>query len=638
MMHLKKNPFFAFLLISSISFAQEPALIPIPVSAEYNKGNYDLGKIIIISAPKEASLQVAFDLLNQKLGVIGKRKIQWLWETGAQASMANIRLELLSKNKSQQLGKEGYSLTVNAKGIQITANEAAGLFYGIQTLTQLLPKELASKSAQTNLLIKVPFAKITDYPKFVWRGMMFDVSRHFFTKAEVKQFIDEMAEYKYNILHFHLTDDEGWRIEIKAYPNLTKKGAFNVKKIGRFTEFSKPEPNEPRDFGGFYTQEDLKELIQYAKDRFIEIMPEVDVPGHSMAVIASYPELSCTPEAINYQVISGEPFIDWSTGHAIALQDNTLCPANEKVYTFLDKVFGEISAIFPFEYMHIGGDECPKNYWEKNPQILAMMKREGLNTTQEVQAFFTRRLSKIVASKGKKMMGWDEILEGGGLPQSTAVMSWRGEAGGIQAAKDGHEVVMTPNNHVYVDLMQGDIAVEPQVYNTVRLKDSYDFNPTPAGINEKFVKGGQANLWSEQLFSYRHLQYMVYPRSFAVAERLWSPRERTDWNGFINRVESHFERFDAAEKKYAPSMYEPKISFTKNDKNEIAVELTPEISNVSFHYSFDNSYPDKFYPVAVGKVLVPKDAEQIRIISIKNGKQVGRFISISRVDMIKRSK
>lgn len=637
-MKLKKLLLLTSLLLSFTTFAQEPSLIPIPVKAEYSKGNYSLTNNIIISAPKNASLDVAYNLLNQKIGIIGKRKIQWLWGTGSQANVANIRLELLTNAKNQRLGKEGYQLTVNAKGVHIVANEAAGLFYGIQTLTQLMPKELGAKSPQNNISIKIPYAKIVDYPNFAWRGMMFDVSRHFFTKAEVKQFIDEMAEYKYNILHFHLTDDEGWRVEIKAYPNLTKKGAFNAKKIGRFTEFSKPEANEPRDFGGFYTQEDLKELVQYAKARFVEIMPEVDVPGHSMAAVASYPELSCTPEAVNYQVISGEPFIDWSTGHAIALQDNTLCPANEKVYTFLDKVFGEMATIFPFDYMHIGGDECPKNYWEKNPQILAFMKQEGLKTPQEVQAYFTRRLSKIVTSKGKKMMGWDEILEGGGLPQSTSVMSWRGEAGGIQAAKDGHEVVMTPNNHVYIDLMQGDIAAEPQVYNTVRLKDSYDFNPTPAGIIVKNVKGGQANLWSEQLFNYRHLQYMVYPRSFAIAERLWSPRERSDWNGFINRVESHFERFDAAEKKYAPSMYEPKISFSKNAKNEILVELTPEISNVSFHYSFDNSYPDKFYPAAVGKISVPKDAEQIRIIAIKNGKQVGRFISVSRADMNNRSK
>ncbi len=637
-MKLKNLLYLASLLFSLPSFAQEPSLIPIPVSADYAKGNYSLGNNIIISAPKNAALDVAYDLLNQKVGLIGKRKIQWLWATGPQASVANIRLELLTNKKNQQLGKEGYQLTVNAKGVQIVANEAAGLFYGVQTLVQLMPKELAAKSPQNNLSIKIPYAKIMDYPKFAWRGLMFDVARHFFTKAQVKQFIDEMAEYKYNILHFHLTDDEGWRVEIKAYPNLTKKGAFNVKKIGRFTEFSKPEANEPRDFGGFYTQEDLKELVQYAKARFVEIMPEVDVPGHSMAAVASYPELSCTPEAVNYQVISGEPFIDWSTNHAVALQDNTLCPANEKVYTFLDKVFGELAAIFPFEYMHIGGDECPKNFWEKNPQIIAFMKQEGLKTPQEVQAYFTRRLSKIVTSKGKKMMGWDEILEGGGLPQSTAVMSWRGEAGGIQAAKDGHEVVMTPNNHVYIDLMQGDIAVEPEVYNTVRLKDSYDFNPTPAGINVKNVKGGQANLWSEQLYNYRHLQYMVYPRSFAIAERLWSPRERSDWNGFVNRVESHFERFDAAEKKYAPSMYEPKISFSKNAKNEILVELVPEISNVSFHYSFDNSYPDKFYPAAIGKISVPKDAEQIRIVAVKNGKQVGRFISVSRADMIKRSK
>ncbi len=467
---------------------------------------------------------------------------------------------------------------------------------------------------------------------------MLDVARHFFTKEEVKRFIDEMVAYKYNVLHFHLTDDEGWRVEIKSFPNLTKKGAFNVKKVGHFTDFSKPLPDEPRTYGGFYTQDDIKELVKYGQERFVNIMPEIDVPGHSMAAVASYPELSCTPDAVNYQVISGEPFIDWSHGHPEALQDNTLCPANEKVYTFLDKVMGEVSQLFPFEYIHMGGDECPKNYWDKNPQILAMRKELGLKNSQEVQAHFVRRLEKIITSKGKRMMGWDEILEGGGLPKNTAVMSWRGMEGGIQAAKDGHEVVMTPNNHVYIDLMQGDKAIEPPVYKTVRLRDSYAFNPVPAGVDAKLVKGGQANLWSEQLFNYRHLQYMTYPRSFAIAEALWSEPANRNWDNFIGRVEAHMARFDVAQKKYAPSMYEPIIEVNRNAVGELMVQLSTEISGLTIHYSFDHSFPDQFYPVASGPVLVPKDATVMKIVTYRGDKAMGRTLDLTVNDMINRAK
>lgn len=628
---------FVFLLtISANLLAQTPAIIPIPVKAEYPTGKFVLPKTITIDAPKVNVLKSALKTLEAKLTNLGGRKIQWVLPTNNAPTTANIRLQL-NQSISSELGKEGYTIQVDAKGVQINANTAKGLFYGIQTFYQLLPKEIESNKAVNISFVSIPFAKITDYPRFEWRGMMFDVARHFFSKDDVKKFIDEMSQYKYNLMHWHLTDDEGWRIEIKSYPNLTQKGAWNVKKTGRFTTFSKPGKDEPRTYGGFYTQEDIKEIVQYAQERFVDIMPEVDVPGHSMAAVASYPELSCTPEAKDYQVISGEPFIDWSHGHPEALQDNTLCPANENVYVFLDKVFGEIAPLFPFEYMHIGGDECPKNYWAKNPQILDLMKRENLKTPQEVQAYFTRRLSKIVASKGKTMMGWDEILEGGGLPKSTAVMSWRGIAGGIQASNEGHAVVMTPNNNVYIDLMQGDGFVEPPVYKTVRLKDSYDFNPVPEGVKADMVKGGQANLWSEQLFNYRHAQYMTYPRSFAIAECLWSPMANKNWNDFINRTEKHFERFDVAEKKYAPSMYEPIFNFSRNNLGEIVVNLSSETEGVSYHYSFDYSYPDKFYPIANNSsVVVPKDADLMRIICIKNGKQVGRLIDVPVSGMVKR--
>ncbi|MEN9959909.1 MAG: hypothetical protein RL045_159 [Bacteroidota bacterium] len=616
--------------LSFVSLAQNPSIIPIPSKAVYPTGKFTLPTSISISGPSDSQMKVAYATLVGKLKGATGRSVS-LKSTGA----ATIQLLLVSNAK---LGAEGYELQVNSNGVKIKANKLAGLFYGIQTLYQLLPKEIESKSMAKGVQWTIPYANITDTPRFAWRGQMFDVARHFFSKEDVKKFIDDMVEYKYNILHFHLTDDEGWRIEIKSYPNLTKKGAFNVKKEGRFTTFSKPDPNEPRTYGGFYTQEDIKELVKYGQERFVNIVPEIDVPGHSMAAVASYPELSCTPGADKYEVISGEPFIDWSHGHPEALQDNTLCPANENVYTFLDKVMGEVASLFPYDYIHMGGDECPKNYWDKNPEILALRAREGLKNSQEVQAYFVRRLEKIIATKGKRMLGWDEILEGGGLPKGTSVMSWRGIKGGVEAAKLGHEVVMTPNDNVYVDLMQGDVALEPPVYRTVRLTDSYAFNPVPVGVDAKLVKGGQANMWSEQLFNYRHLQYMMWPRALAISESLWSTNENKNWDHFISRVEDHMERFDVADKKYAPSMYEAIVKVTRNAKGELFVELKNEISGLKIHYSFDNSYPDNHYPVASGLVAVPKDAELLRIVSYRGAEMKGRTMNISRADLEKRAR
>ena len=616
--------------LSFVSSAQKPSIIPIPTEATYPVGKFNLPSSISISGPSDEQMKVAYATLVGKLKVATGRSVS-LKSAGA----ATIQLQLVNNAK---LGAEGYELQVNSKGVKIMANKLAGLFYGIQTLYQLLPKEIESKSVAKGMKWTIPYAQITDTPRFAWRGQMFDVARHFFSKEDVKKFIDDMVEYKYNILHFHLTDDEGWRIEIKSYPNLTKKGAFNVKKEGRFTTFSKPEPNEPRTYGGFYTQEDIKELVKYGQERFVNIVPEIDVPGHSMAAVASYPELSCTPGADKYEVISGEPFIDWSHGHPEALQDNTLCPANEQVYTFLDKVMGEVASLFPYEYIHMGGDECPKNYWDKNPEILALRAREGLKNSQEVQAYFVRRLEKIISSKGKRMLGWDEILEGGGLPKGTAVMSWRGIKGGVEAAQLGHEVVMTPNDNVYVDLMQGDRALEPPVYRSVRLTDSYAFNPVPVGVDAKLVKGGQANMWSEQLFNYRHLQYMMWPRALAISEALWSLNENKNWTDFVGRVENHMARFDVADKKYAPSMFEAIVNVSKNAKGELFVELKNEIPGLTIHYSFDNSYPDNHYPASSGLVAVPKDAELMRIVSYRGAKMMGRTMNITRADLEKRAK
>jgi hexosaminidase len=537
----------------------------------------------------------------------------------------------------EPLGNEGYRLAVTTEDISIFAPKPAGLFYGMQTLLQLMPKEIESKEVVKNISWTVPAVNITDRPRFGWRGLMLDVSRHFFTVDEVKAFIDDMARYKYNLMHFHLTDDQGWRLEIKSLPKLTEVGAWNVKKTGRFNYFTPPADNEPRDFGGFYTQEQMKELIRYAKDRYVDIMPEIDVPGHSLAAIASYPDLSCTPGT--YKVNSGDPFMDWhNDGTFTARIDNTLCPANEKVYGFLDKVFTEVAALFPFEYIHMGGDECAKNFWEKSAEVKALMQREKLKDMHEVQSYFVGRVSTIVGSKGKKMMGWDEILEGG-LVKDASVMSWRGMKGGIEAAKMGHEVVMTPTTHAYFDYMQGDAAIEPPVYASLRLKKTYEFEPLPEGVDPKLIKGGQANLWTEQIYNTRHMQYMLWPRAMAIAEAVWSPKQSRNWNNFVGRVENHFGRFQQADRKYAPSIYDPSVKVSKDAKGNLLLDFETEIDGLTVHYSFDNSFPDYHYP-AYGRtpIAVPVDAAPLKVVTYRAGKQVGRMMTISVEDLRKRVK
>ncbi|MEO5684403.1 MAG: beta-N-acetylhexosaminidase [Chitinophagaceae bacterium] len=463
----------------------ELSLIPQPVSLQRLNGNFTLPANPVIETTPAGTGVAAY--LSKKISTATGYSVT-VKET-LSSTTGTIQLKIVT-DKSYK--KEQYQLKADANGIVVTAADPAGLFYGVQTLLQLLPPAIESKTVITGSGWLIPAVNITDYPRFAWRGLMFDVSRHFFTKQEVKEFMDQMARYKFNLLHLHLTDDNGWRIEIKSYPRLTTVGAWNVQKTGTFNKFSSPTADEPRTYGGFFTQDDIRELVAYAKAQFINILPEIDIPGHSLAAIASYPELSCTPGT--YQVNSGEPFMIWPPkGHFYGLLDNTLCPANDKVYVFLDKVFTEVAALFPFEYIHMGGDETARNFWEKNDQIKALMIKEKLKDLNEVQSYFVKKVEKIIESKGKKMIGWDEILDGGLAPNAT-VMSWRGIKGGIEATKLGHEVVMSPTTFAYLDYMQGDAALEPPVYATLRLKTAYEFNPVPDGIDEKLVKGGQANL------------------------------------------------------------------------------------------------------------------------------------------------
>ena len=622
-----------FMLMSAVMLGQKSqtfSIIPEPVSIVEKQGVFELTKNVIIksSNPKEAASAISF--LKKRLSTAA----QTTFDDNKKSNASVIELSL-NKTKGNSLGEEGYTLSVTPKQVVIKANTPAGLFYGVQTLIQLLPPQIESLEAVNNVNWQIPAVEITDYPRVGWRGLMLDVSRHFFTVDEVKQYIDAMVRYKYNMLHMHLTDDEGWRIEIKSLPKLTEVGAWRVEKIGTFNEFSKPLPDEPKNYGGFYTHEDIREIVKYAKERFVDVMPEIDVPGHSLAAIASYPELSCTEGAEDYNVRAGEEFMDWSQGAPpIAFVDNTLCPANEFVYEFMDKVLTEVAELFPFEYIHSGGDEAPHNFWEKSEQVKALMKREGLKTMPEVQSYFGKRIEKIIQSKGKKMMGWDEILEGGITP-STALMSWRGIEFGIEASNSGHYVVMSPNNFVYIDLMQGDASTDPVVYQSLRLNQTYKFDPVPEKANAKFILGGQANLWTEQVYNIRQAEYMTWPRGFAVAESVWSPRDKKDWERFVAKTEQHFKRLNYSETKYSPAMYDPIVKVTKKD-DKYYVTLTTEIDGLDIYTSFDNSTPDRFYPKYTETQLIPKDASIMRIITYKGKEPIGRLMTITVSDLKKR--
>ncbi len=635
---MKQFIFFSCLISLFInSFSQGVAsvsIVPQPVSMQMGKGNFVLKptSVIELSATDTDAKRVA-GFLSKKISTATGYAIPVKPVSEFSNSSGNIRLSLLNDGV---MGSEGYKLDVTSSLVVITANKPAGLFYGMQTLLQLLPKEIESKTAVQNISWDMPAVSITDYPRFGWRGIMFDVARHFFGKKDIEGYIDQMVRYKFNLLHLGLTNDEGWRIEIKGLPKLTDVGAWNVKREGYFGTFQPPAPGEPRNFGGFYTQEDIRELVQYAKDRFVNILPEINMPGHSLAAIAAYPELSCSGKAGNPRVSSGEKIKDWAPKH-VALVDDNLCPAKEIVYEFADKVITEVAKLFPFEYIHMGGDETFKTFWEKSPEIAKLMKKEGLKNMEEVQSYFGKRIQKIVESKGKKFMGWDEILEGG-LAPNAVVMSWRGMKGGIEAAKMGHEVVMSPTTFAYLDYMQGDPIVEPHVYATLRLNKAYQFEPVPEGVDPKYIKGGQANLWTEQIYNMRHAEYMTWPRGMAISESVWSPKAKKNWNDFTNRVEKQFERLDIAEIKYSPSMYDAIFTVSKTSNNQLKIQLSTEVNGLDIYYSFDNTFPDRFYPKYTSPLTVPKESVMLKVITYKRKQPVGRMIAMPIEELQKRAK
>ena len=436
-----------------------------------------------------------------------------------------------------------------------------------------------------------------------------------------------MVMYKFNTLHLHLSDDQGWRIEIKSLPQLTRVGAWRVKRTGGWGESLPALAQEPATDGGFYTQDDMREIIKYAADRYITILPEFDIPAHSLALISSYPNLSCTQ--LPYSVNPG--------ARGPVREDNALCIGNDSVFLILDKIFTEVAALFPNPYIHIGGDEAYKGFWAACPKCNRRMQEEHLKNVDELQSYFVKRIEKMLKDKGKKLIGWDEILEGGLAPEAT-VMSWRGVSGGVTAAKMGHKVVMTPWDYTYLDLYQGEPAAEPPTYGMCRLKDCYTYDPVPDSIDESLILGGQGNLWTESVPNFRHAEYMTWPRGLALAEVYWSPKSARNWDDFTRRMEIEFHRMDNANIKYARSSFNAILTPKRMPGGDIVVGLSTEISGLDIYYTFDQTNPDQTYPKYDGTpVKFPIGAEQINVVTYRDGKPVGQQINVRKDDLVKRA-
>lgn len=435
---------------------------------------------------------------------------------------------------------ESYRLIVAPDGISLLGADHAGLFYGLQTLSQLLPPDVGAARGDGDEGFEIAAVRVEDEPRFSYRGMHLDVARHFFEPDFVKRYIDMLSRYKINRFHWHLTEDQGWRIEIDAYPRLTEISAYRAQThIGHGRE----EFNgDGQRYGGFYTKDEIRDIVAYAQERYVTIIPEIEMPGHSLAVLAAYPELACTEGPF-------EVAMTWG------VFEDIYCPS-EETFEFLETVLSEVIELFPGDYIHIGGDEAPKTRWEESDFVQRLMQREGFIEEMQVQSWFIRRIERFLNANGKRMIGWDEILEGGLAPDAT-VMSWRGTIGGIEAARMGHDVVMTPYSNLYLDYYQSeDQENEPlSIGGFLPLDTVYAYEPVPEQLRDAdaaHIIGAQANVWTEYMRTPEHVEYMVFPRMFALSEVVWSPREGKDFRGFVKRLEWHFERLDALGVNYRP--------------------------------------------------------------------------------------
>jgi hexosaminidase len=527
------------LLMCSVIRAQV-SIIPQPVSVKQPRINAKFSitpaTVIVLEG---SNLQKTAAFLNEYLQQIYLFKLKVV-NNSTSANAIRLNYERLDKPI-----EGAYVLTVNNKGAYIAGDNETGVFYGVQTLFQLLPVPDAQLKMRPGKL-GIPYISIEDEPRFEYRGVHLDVSRHFFPVSFVKKYIDYLAFHKLNVFHWHLTDDQGWRIEIKKYPLLTTVGGFrNGTIIGRFPGTG----NDNMRYGGFYTQEEVKEVVQYAADRHITVLPEIEMPGHASAAIAAYPQLSCFPD----ESTKHNPRAAWSgdsTGKQVqqtwGVFDDVFCAGKDNTFQFMQDVLDEVIPLFPGKYLHVGGDECPKNNWKRCPNCQQRIKENNLKDEHELQSYFIQRMEKYLNSKGKILIGWDEILEGG-LAPNAMVMSWRGEQGGIAAAKEKHNVIMTPGTPVYFDHSQTkqEDSVTIGGYNPI--EKVYAYEPVPKELSaeeSKYVLGAQANMWTEYMSNTQKVEYMLFPRISALSEVLWTPKDKKNWDDFVIRMKTQVKRYE----------------------------------------------------------------------------------------------
>jgi hexosaminidase len=535
------------------SEAAPPAIIPLPQKMEANPGVFELRlsgsgfhgptKILADSTMQDTARYLAARLTKSSGHELPVK-------TAAESGQVKDAILLTTSGAKPELGPEGYELTVTPQGVVIRATDSAGAFYGVQTLLQLLPPEIFAASPNPRA-ISVPYVHIEDQPRYKWRGFMLDVSRHFFTKAEVEQILDVMALHKMNSFHWHLVDDQGWRVEIKKYPRLTDVGAWR-KEIGFKLDPKASTAYGPDGrYGGFYTQDDIREVVKYAEARHINIVPEIEMPGHSTAALMAYPEFSC----------NGGPFTTDLPGGVF---NGVYCAGNERTFAFVEDVLAEICDMFPGKYIHVGGDEVPVDNWKACPKCQARMREDSLHKESELESYFIRRVEKCVNSHGRNLIGWSEIREGG-LAQNAAIMDWVG--GATEAAMAGHDVVMSPLADCYFDHYQSENhSTEPHaIGGFLPLNQVYAFEPIPANLDPKYqshILGAQANEWTEYMPSIRHVEYMAFPRLCALSEVLWSPKSSRDWNSFMSRLPADCRRLEALGMNYRRDSGDPNPSLS----------------------------------------------------------------------------
>lgn len=566
-----KTLLLSALLLTGSAMTMGQDIIPAPMHVETTKGKLSLNKQLTIVTNTEGAE------IEDLIAFVENSPIDASY-TGKKSSRRYLELAIDPESK---YGDEGYTLEVNQRGISIKAKTTAGLFYGFQSILQL---------AEANDFKEIDGIKIEDEPRFGYRGMHLDESRHFSNKDFVKKQLDAMARYKMNRFHWHLTDGAGWRIEIKKYPRLTDFAAwrpYNTWKEWWYGDRHYCNQGDPKAYGGYYTQEDVKEIIEYARQRHITIIPEIEMPGHSEEVCAAYPLLSCANDAY---------------------VNSDLCIGKEATFAFLEDVLTEVIDLFPSHYIHIGGDEASKEGWKTCPDCQKRMKEEGLKNVDELQSYMIHRIEQFVNSKGRDIIGWDEILEGGLAPNAT-VMSWRGEEGGIAAAKSKHDVVMVPGNYCYLDFYQADPETQPEAiggYTT--LEKVYSYNPIPKELSAdeaKYILGVQGNLWREYIPDNDHVEYMLYPRIIAIAETGWTQAENKNWEDFRRRINAEIPRLVA--KGYNPFTLSTDIEASMRvdyaNKN-IKVALNCERLGMDIHYTTDGSEPTVDSPVFKDSLIV----------------------------------